>query len=233
MNIGKNEIIVGNRDKWIIDTLQKIPAGSKILDVGAGQCPFKKNCSHLNYMSQDFSQYDGFWDDQIKEGSADSNRIDIVCDIVSIPVESGSFDAVMCTEVLEHVPDPIAALSEISRVLRPGGYLLLTAPFASYSHFEPFHFAAGFNRFFYEHHLPKLGYTILDLKANGNFYEYLGLKIRWLSDISSKHSNSTLDVMDKLSIRGILRTLQKLSDNDKGSDTFLNNGLFVFAQKNN
>jgi ubiquinone/menaquinone biosynthesis C-methylase UbiE len=231
MNVGKNEIIVDKRDKWIVDTLQKIPVGSKILDIGAGQCPFKKHCSHLEYLSQDFAQYEGFWDEQIKEGSANSGRIDIVCDIISIPVEAASFDAVMCTEVLEHVPDPVAAFTEMTRILRSGGYLLVSSPFASYSHFEPYHFASGFNRYFYEHHLQKFGYKVLDLKANGNFYEYLGLKIRWLSDLSSKYSDYKLDVLDKLSIRAMLRTLQKLSDNDKGSEAFLNNGFFVFAQK--
>ena len=44
---------------WIEETLKKIPAGLTILDAGAGECQFKKFCSHLEYISQDFAQYHG------------------------------------------------------------------------------------------------------------------------------------------------------------------------------
>ncbi len=46
----------------------------------------------------------------------------------SLPFRDGGFDAVVCSEVVEHLPDPDAAIREMSRVLSPGGVLALTTP---------------------------------------------------------------------------------------------------------
>src|SRR4029079_6529810 len=46
----------------------------------------------------------------------------------AIPLRHGEADLVWCSEVLEHVPDPISLLTEIRRVLRPEGRVLLTVP---------------------------------------------------------------------------------------------------------
>ena len=61
--IKSKELTVGSynettRVNWIEKTLKKIPAGSKILDAGAGEQQFKKFCKHLEYVSQDFAEYD-------------------------------------------------------------------------------------------------------------------------------------------------------------------------------
>jgi SAM-dependent methyltransferase len=53
------------------------------------------------------------------------------------PLDSARFDAVLCTQVLEHVADPQATLSEISRVMKPGGILILSVPFAYNEHGAP------------------------------------------------------------------------------------------------
>jgi len=52
-------------------------------------------------------------------------------DIHQIPFEDNTFDVVLCNHVLEHVQDDIKAMSEIRRVLRPGGWAIMQIPFFS------------------------------------------------------------------------------------------------------
>jgi SAM-dependent methyltransferase len=54
--------------------------------------------------------------------------VDVVARGEQIPMGSGRFDLVICTQVLEYVPDPRAVIAEIHRVLKPGGALLLSVP---------------------------------------------------------------------------------------------------------
>lgn len=167
------------RDEWVIASLSRLPPGSSLLDVGAGEQRYRSYCSHLRYVSQDFCQYTGDGDGRaLQTGTWNTRTIDIVSDIAAIPVDDGSFDAVLCTEVLEHVPDPLAALREFYRVLKRGGELILTAPFCSVTHMAPYHFYSGFNRYFYLYHLPTFGFTVLEINANGNYAEYMGQELR-------------------------------------------------------
>ena len=148
--IGTNNEVT--RLKWLAETLKRIPQGSRILDAGAGELAQKKYCAHLNYISQDFAKYDGKGNNTgLQTQDWDNSKIDIVSDITSIPQPDASFDAIMCVEVFEHLPDPIAAIKEFSRLLRKNGTLILTAPFCSLTHFAPYHFYSGFNKYYYEY----------------------------------------------------------------------------------
>ena len=51
-------------------------------------------------------------------------------DLANMPFESDSFDIVICSHVLEHVPDDLKAMREIRRILKPGGRALLLVPLA-------------------------------------------------------------------------------------------------------
>ena len=48
-----------NRDAWVADMAKSLPAGTRILDVGAGPCPYRDLFAHCRYESQDFVQYRG------------------------------------------------------------------------------------------------------------------------------------------------------------------------------
>ena len=169
------------RELWVKNALSKLPSGGRILDAGAGEQRYRPDCSHLNYVSQDFCQYEGQGNNRgLQTGSWDVSRIDITSDITAIPESDASFDAILCTEVFEHIPDPIAALKEFHRLLRSGGELILTVPFCSLTHFAPYHFNSGYNRYFYDHHLPKIGFTITEITANGDYSEYAAQELRRL-----------------------------------------------------
>ncbi len=224
----KNE---SDRVAWIESTLKKIPAGLTILDAGAGESQFKRFCTHLKYIAQDFGQYEGTGETGLQTGSWDNSKLDIVSDITSIPLEDASVDAIMCTEVFEHIPDAVAAIKEFTRLLKPGGYLLLTAPFASLTHFAPYHFATGFNRYFYEKHLPDHGFTIDDLQMNGNYFEFLAQENRRIKNIAKTYAVKKINIIDKIFIHGTLWTLQRLSKKGNASSELLCYGVHVFARK--
>lgn len=61
---------------------------------------------------------------------------DIVGDIHKMPFADNSLDAIICIAVLEHVENPILAVSEMRRVLKPGGYIFIYVPFLYYYHAE-------------------------------------------------------------------------------------------------
>lgn len=232
-NVGKQNLT--NREKWLQETLSKIPAGAKILDAGAGELKYKRFCFHLNYVSQDFGQYNGSGDNAgLQTQSWDNTKLDIVSDITSIPVEDASFDAVMCIEVLEHLPDPVKALYELNRVLKPGGVLILTAPFCSLTHFSPYHFSTGFNKYFYERHLQDLKHEIIDLQPNGNYFEYLAQEIRRSEGVAWKYAAKTTKdgFLIKLAKIIMLGYLNKLSQKGNSSAELLCFGYQVLSRKN-
>ncbi|MEO6716236.1 MAG: class I SAM-dependent methyltransferase [Novosphingobium sp.] len=105
----------------------------KLLDVGCGQMPFR----HLlppgtNYTGIDIPDAGRF---------GMGKHADIVeFDGTTIPFPDNHFDTVMCTEVLEHAVQPEALIAEMHRVLRPGGSLVLTVPFAARVHHVPYDF---------------------------------------------------------------------------------------------
>lgn len=148
------------RDNWVREQAKRIPAGSYVLDAGAGASKYRPFFAHCKYETQDFCQYEG---ELVKY----LQPVDHVCEITRIPLVDESLDAILCTEVLEHVVDPMAVLAEFSRLLRPGGRLLLTAPHASTVHMEPYHFYAGFTHYWYRHWLPEKGFSIESITAQG------------------------------------------------------------------
>jgi 2-polyprenyl-3-methyl-5-hydroxy-6-metoxy-1,4-benzoquinol methylase len=221
-----------NRDVWVERTLANIPSGLRILDAGAGELRYKSFCAHLDYVSQDFAQYDGQGDGAgLQMGSWDQSQLDIVSDITGIPEPDASFDAVMCVEVLEHLPDPLCALRELARLLKPGGILIVTAPFCSLTHYSPYFFYTGYSRYFYEHWLSELGFEIEDMQFNGNYFEYLAQELRRLARVGEKYAGMTTTWLECNAINVVLRLLHRLSQHNNGSEELLSYGLHIRARK--
>jgi SAM-dependent methyltransferase len=98
----------------------------EVLDAGCGAMPYRR------LIEERATSYDGLDIEQRTRG------VRYVCSVTDMaPVPSRSYNTVLCSEVLEHVADPAAALAEIHRILKPGGRLLLTVPFLGRLHEEP------------------------------------------------------------------------------------------------
>lgn len=234
---GNNDVGMNNmsdREKWLEKALSEVPAGVKILDAGAGELKYKKFCTHLEYISQDFGQYDGKGNDVgFQMEKWDNSKLDIISDICEMPIENKSFDAVMCVEVFEHLPEPAKAVKEFSRVLKKDGILIITAPFCSMTHFAPYHFANGYNKYWYEKILTENGFEINEISPNGSYFEYIAQEIRRIPEMASKFSNDRLKKEEQVSLRIVLGLLFRLSKKDMGSNSLLNFGYHVRAKKIN
>jgi SAM-dependent methyltransferase len=86
--------------------------GLRVLDVGCGDRPYE-------VLLAGAAEIVGF-------DVPGNPHADIHGSIDAIPVEDGSFDVVLCLQVLEHVPDPAAAVRELRRVVKPAGRVLLS-----------------------------------------------------------------------------------------------------------
>jgi ubiquinone/menaquinone biosynthesis C-methylase UbiE len=224
-NIGTQNDLT--REVWVKQALSQLPANLRLLDVGAGQQRYRSSCSHLRYVSQDFCEYDGVGNGQaMQAGAWETSETDIVSDIKTIPAENESFDAILCSEVLEHVPDPIGALREFARLLRPRGMLILTAPFCSVTHMAPYHFYSGFNKYFYEHFLPPMGFTIVEITPNGNYSDYSAQELRRILSLYER-----VPFYIKASIVAVLRFLSMNRNSETANSDLLCYGYHVKAFK--
>lgn len=108
-------------------TMLEVPADGRLLDYGCAERPYRRF----------FDQRVGFVGADLP-GNPDAD-IEIAPD-GTVPVPDGSYDAVLSTQVIEHVADPAIYLSECCRVLRPGGRMLLSTHGMMVYHPDPVDF---------------------------------------------------------------------------------------------
>ncbi len=219
------------RNKWIEKNLSELAPGMKILDAGAGELKWKKCCNHLEYISQDFCEYKGDENGKgLQHEEWDINEIDIVSDIIDIPVQDSEFDAILCSEVLEHLPYPELAIKEFSRILKEDGILLITAPFCSLTHFAPYHYSTGFSEYWYKKVLLDSGFEILEIVPNGNFFAYMRQEILRIHDVLVRYTGKKCLIM-RLLAYALIFTFKKHIISDNNSNELLCFGYMVRARK--
>lgn len=208
-----------NRNAWIAEQLQSL--SGRILDAGAGELQWKSHCSHMDYVSQDFAQYKGGGDGKgLQCKTWDTSKIDIVCDIIDIPEPDESFDVILCSEVLDHVPSPIAAVLELNRLLKPGGTMLLTESFCGLTNQAPYFYYTGLSPYWYKFWLQ--GYDV-QIQYNGNYYEWMAQEV---------HRLYSWGKIGEIVKTMMLQSLKDASINDRTSHEILCYGLLVKAIKN-
>jgi 2-polyprenyl-3-methyl-5-hydroxy-6-metoxy-1,4-benzoquinol methylase len=174
-----------NRERWVRSVAARLAPGTQVLDVGAGECRYRPLFAHCDYQTHDFCRYEGTRDGVLRQ-EWNYGGIDYVSDITAIPVADESFDAVLCTEVLEHVPEPIAALRELGRILKIGGRLFLSAPLGAGLHQQPHHYYGGYTPHFYRRFLPACGLEVLHVVPNGGFYRHLAQELNRAAGLIQK-----------------------------------------------
>lgn len=218
-----------SRDRWVQAKAWTVPAAARVLDIGAGTCLYRPLFSHCDYKTHDFKEYEGA---EKHGGTSTYGHIDFVSDILAIPAPDQSFDIILCTEVLEHVPEPIKVLKEISRLLRPGGRAFITAPLGSGLHQLPFHFYGGYTPQWYQRFCREAGMEATEITPNGGFFKHLGQECNRAASIYGQnpklHGPESADLI-KLLVEILPRLFFDLDD--KCFDERFTVGYFVEAVK--
>jgi len=141
--------------------------GSRLLDAGAGDSPYRQYFEHLKYVAVDFAatEYHRF------------RSLSAICNLQALPFRAECFDAVLCTEVLEHVPDPIRVLCEFKRVLKPGGQVFVTVPQSWEVHEAP-HDYFRYTSFGLTSLMARSGLDVISVEPRGGFFITLAQRMR-------------------------------------------------------
>jgi len=139
-----------------------------VLDAGAGEGKYKPELAHTHYVGTDMAVGDVQWD---------YSDLDVVCDLVRLPFGQNRFDAVVCTQVLEHVAEPSQVLQEINRVLKIGGRLFLSAPQSWHQHQKP-HDYYRYTSFGLHYLLEHAGFNVESIQPMGGYFWFLSFQLQ-------------------------------------------------------
>lgn len=138
--------------------------GRLLLDVGCGSKPFELQLRRPG---------DTWIGVDMPAPPSGLSRADVNGSALQLPFASETFDIVLCTQVLEHVPEPWTAMVEMARILEPRGYLIATAPHISVLHEEPYDFFR-FTCYGLQQLAARAGFTPLMVEPLGGFCATLG-----------------------------------------------------------
>jgi SAM-dependent methyltransferase len=126
----------------------------RLLDVGCGRKRYKDLFQCTDYIGLE---------------SMTNFTPDVVGDVRILPFATGSIDSVLSNQVLEHVDDTMAAMAELSRVLKPGGYLCITVPFIGRLHGVPCDYWR-FSEYGLRYLFKKHGFEPVVVEGMGGFF---------------------------------------------------------------
>lgn len=193
-----------------------------LLDVGAGDCQYKSYfAGKCKYISHDIGG---------KDACFTYDRIDIRSDIYDIPLPDQSVDIILCTQVLEHLQYPARALKEMHRLLKPGGRLYFSVPFASDEHMLPYDYFR-FTRFALDFLVQEQGFLKPEITPEGGRFILMGKMVKDLFPLltSNPRLQKLIYVFQAPVVVPILFLLYILDPIDRNK--YLTNNYEVIARK--
>lgn len=141
-----------------------LPSSTVVLDAGAGEARFRTWFDRHRYVALDNGVGDSAWD---------YSHLDVVGDLLNLPLKEASCGAVLSVVVLEHTSDPYRVVAEMGRVLERRGRMLLVVPLIWELHQTP-HDYFRFTRYGIERMLTAAGFEISRLAPLGGFFWLAG-----------------------------------------------------------
>jgi SAM-dependent methyltransferase len=164
-------------DEFHFRNVASLPNGSLVLDLGGNRIAkrglFDIECYDLHVVYANLSTA------KLPHVQAEAEHL---------PFMGGKFDAVVCSELLEHVPDPTAVLSEIHRVLRSDGTLFLCVPFLNRIHGDPYDYGR-YTDYYWSRTLQTFGFREISIEKQGLFWSVLAEMLRELAMAKTRRSS--------------------------------------------
>ena len=154
-------------DEAVVAFSAPIAAGARVLDAGAGESAYKSHFARQRYTGIDLGIGDREWD---------YTNLDVMGDLAALPFATGAFDAALNIVTLEHVKEPQRVLTELARVLRPGGRLLLVVPHEWEVHQHPNDFFR-YTKYGVEEFARTAGFSVVSIMAGGGYFRLLARRL--------------------------------------------------------
>lgn len=144
-----------------------LPDGARLLDAGSGEAQYAHHFTRHRYTGVDLAVGDAAWD---------YSKLDAVADLTALPFRDSAFDAAIHIVTIEHLLEPVRALAEIGRALKPGGVLLIAAPHEWEVHQAP-HDYFRYTRYGLGYLLEKAGLEVVELRPAGGYFRLLARRL--------------------------------------------------------
>jgi len=192
----------------------------KTLDVGCGLKPYEGLFDSTAYIGLEIDSPE----------NRKNKKAEFFYDGNHFPFQSNEFDSLVANQVLEHVFNPDDFLSEIIRVLKIGGNMLLTVPFVWDEHDQPFDYAR-YSSFGLKHLLEKHGFEVIESRKTVNDVRLLFQLFNEYVYKVTRFKNPYADLFATVVIRAPFHILGELIYRifPKNNDLYLDN--VVLARK--
>ncbi len=142
-----------------------LPLGSVVYDIGCGQKPFASYLKGKVKVHVGVDLVDGFYK---------TDQVDLIGSAYEVPAPDGIADAVILSQVIEHLETPLQAIRECHRLLKPGGLMFLSFPFLYPVHVEPRDFLR-FTEHYLRQEIASQAFEVVESKQLGGYWYLTGM----------------------------------------------------------
>ena len=224
-------------------------SGDRILDLGCGfgrhAYEAARRGAHVVALDAGRDEVDGVlgtFAAMVEAGELDGRgaRVGVIQgDALALPFSDDSFDRVICSEVLEHIPNDVAAMTELTRVLRPGGTMAITIPrfgpeLINWALSDEYHNVPGGHVRIYRKSVAQSRLASTGLRVRGHHYAHgLHSPYWWLKCLvgTTNEKNRFVNAYHRLLVWDIVKAPRTTRYAEKILSPLMGKSLIIYLEK--